>query len=115
LFARGATSEKNAASPPSPANAPATNGRAAPSPKEKTSHSCQARPAIEASMSMSLAFGLVLLQDDEALEHEHVHVGVHEAAVGVLGRAHDRLAAHVEAGVDDTGQPVAPRTRLRIL
>ena len=36
-------------------------------------------------------------------------LGAHEAAEGVLGRAYDRLAAHVEAGVDQygaSGQPV---------
>ena len=53
--------------------------------------------------------GLVALAEDAVLEHQRVHLGAHEAAVGVLGRAHDRLAAHVERRVDHdraTGEPV---------
>src|SRR5438552_2853413 len=32
-------------------------------------------------------------------DHQVIHLGVHETAVGVVGRANDRLAAHVERGV----------------
>ena len=44
-----------------------------------------------------------VLGDDDVFEHQHVHVGGQEAAVGVLRRADDRLAADVEAGVDEHG------------
>src|SRR3954464_8056246 len=44
---------------------------------------------------------LRLLLQEERPEHEVVHLGAHEAAVGVLGGADDGLASHVEAGVDD--------------
>ena len=52
---------------------------------------------------LAVDLGEVLLvdaADDEVLQHEHVHLGAHEATQRVLGRADDRLAAHVEAGVD---------------
>src|SRR3989475_13008644 len=32
-------------------------------------------------------------------DHQVIHLGVHETAVGVVGRADDRLAAHVERRV----------------
>src|ERR1043166_1506421 len=44
---------------------------------------------------------LIFLQQDEVLENQRVHVGAHEAAVRILGRADDRLASHVERRVDD--------------
>ena len=44
--------------------------------------------------------GLLVLEQHEVLHHQNVHVGAHEAAVGVLRRADDGLAAHVEGGVD---------------
>src|SRR6185295_12452040 len=43
----------------------------------------------------------VFLQQDDVLEHERVHLRAEETAVRVLGRADDRLAADVEAGVDE--------------
>src|SRR5213595_3941945 len=43
-----------------------------------------------------------LLQHARA-EREGVHLGAHEAEVGVLRGAHDRLAADVEARVDEHG------------
>ena len=43
---------------------------------------------------------LVLLSQDGVADDEQVELGAHEAAEGVLRRAHDRLAPHVEAGVD---------------
>src|SRR5688572_6707671 len=36
---------------------------------------------------------LVLLQEDEVFEHQHVHLRPHEAPPAVLRRADDRLAA----------------------
>jgi hypothetical protein len=45
--------------------------------------------------------GLPWLQEKKVLEDEGVHLRAHEAAVGVVGCAHDGLAAHVEGGVDD--------------
>ena len=53
------------------------------------------------AVSISCAPRLLLLEQHEVLEHQRVHVRRHEAAVGVLRRADDRLAADVEAGVDD--------------
>ena len=35
--------------------------------------------------------------------HQYVHVGRHEAAIRLLGFAHDRLTSDVEAGVDEHG------------
>ena len=46
-----------------------------------------------------LPFRLRGLLEQERPEHEAVDVGAHEAAVGVLRRADDRLAAHVERRV----------------
>ena len=43
----------------------------------------------------------VFLQQDDVFEHERVHFGAEETAIRVLGRADDRLAADVEAGVDE--------------
>src|SRR5262249_9168819 len=43
----------------------------------------------------------VLLVQHAVFEHQQVHVGASEAAVGVLRRADDRLATHVEARVDE--------------
>src|SRR6187402_752924 len=47
-----------------------------------------------------LDHGLVLLHEDPLVDDEHVYVGPHEAAVRILRRADDGLAAHVEGGVD---------------
>src|SRR5207253_2666743 len=44
---------------------------------------------------------LLFLEQHEVLEHEHVHVGGKEAAISIRRRANDRLAAHVEARVDE--------------
>ena len=44
---------------------------------------------------------LVLLEQREAFENQHVHVGGQEAAISVFVVEDDRLTAHVEAGVDD--------------
>src|SRR5262245_50029003 len=44
---------------------------------------------------------LVALVEQVVSHRQVVHVGSHEAEVGVVGRAHDRLAADVERGVDD--------------
>ena len=45
--------------------------------------------------------GQVASFDDEILDHQHVDARGLEAAQRVLRRADDRLAAHVEAGVDE--------------
>src|SRR5437016_1718083 len=39
---------------------------------------------------------LVFLFEQEVLQEQEVHVGPHEAEVGLFRRAHDRFAAHVE-------------------
>ena len=46
-------------------------------------------------------------QQDEALEHEHIHVRRHEAAVRLLWLADDRFTPHVEARVDEHRAPGA--------
>ena len=54
--------------------------------------------------SSRFTFGQVLLSglaDQAASDHEGVHLRGGEALPGVLRRADDRLAADVEAGVDD--------------
>src|SRR5262245_5769075 len=44
---------------------------------------------------------LALLAQEAVAHRERLDLGAHEAAERVLGRADDRLAAHVEASVDD--------------
>src|SRR6185503_5496217 len=44
---------------------------------------------------------LALLLQEAVADREALDLGSHEAAERVLGRADDRLAAHVEAGVHD--------------
>ena len=45
--------------------------------------------------------GLLLrLVQDMPPQDEHVHVGRHEASIGVLGRTDDRLAANIETRID---------------
>ena len=46
---------------------------------------------------------LLLLAQHGIADHQAFDVGAHEAAEGVLGRAHNRLAAHVEGGIDEHG------------
>src|SRR5258706_2019735 len=41
------------------------------------------------------------LVEEAVADDERLDLGTHEAAERVLGRADDRLAAHVEAGVDE--------------
>ena len=36
-----------------------------------------------------------------APQHEDVHLGAHEAAIGVFRRTDNRLATHIEGGIDD--------------
>src|SRR5215510_16399040 len=58
---------------------------------------------------------LLLLAQHAVADGEHVELGSHEAAESILWRAHDRLAAHVETGVDQdrTARHVAkPRQEL---
>src|SRR5216683_2402113 len=44
---------------------------------------------------------LFFLIQHAGFQHEEVHLSAHEATIAVLRRAYDRLAAHVETGVDD--------------
>src|SRR5262249_47089948 len=46
---------------------------------------------------------LLVLDEIAAAGRQYVDLRAHEAAEGILGRAYDRLAAHVEAGVDQDG------------
>src|SRR5688500_10124133 len=67
------------------------------------------RPAGAAGGSVELEGILVvdlqrrilrLLGEQAVADGERLDVAAHEAAEGVFGRAHDRFAANVEAGVD---------------
>src|SRR5262245_5319469 len=49
------------------------------------------------------AVGHMLLQEDDILEDERVHVGSAEAPVSVLRSTDDRLTPHVEARIDKDG------------
>src|SRR5438132_1412476 len=51
---------------------------------------------------------LVLLVEQVMAEHEVVHVRAHEAQVGVVGGADDRLAPHVDRRIDDDGHAGQP-------
>ncbi len=44
---------------------------------------------------------LDLFLEQEIAEQQIIHVGSHEAEVGVFRRADDRFATHIERGVDD--------------
>src|SRR4051794_40798164 len=46
---------------------------------------------------------LPCLVEHAVADHERLEVASHETAEGVLGRAHDGLAAHIEARVDEDG------------
>src|SRR5246500_4691761 len=46
---------------------------------------------------------LLILDEIAAAGRQYVDLRAHEAAEGILGRAYDRLATHVEAGVDQDG------------
>src|SRR6187399_2619850 len=43
---------------------------------------------------------LVFLAQEAVADHQNLDLAAHEAAEGILRRADDRLAAHVERGVD---------------
>ena len=47
---------------------------------------------------------LVVLVEKAVAGHQHLDVGAHETAERVLRRAHDGLAAHIEAVLTTTGQ-----------
>src|SRR5215472_12891651 len=44
---------------------------------------------------------LVLLLQEAIADHEDLDLAAHETAECVIGRAGDRLAAHIEAGIDE--------------
>src|SRR5215469_11224314 len=44
---------------------------------------------------------LVFLPQHEIADNQKIDLAPHEAMEGVLGRAHNRLAAHVEACIDE--------------
>src|SRR5215212_10096576 len=54
------------------------------------------------------ALALLRLQKHVAPHHEAVHLRTHEASVSLGRPAHNRLAAHVEAGVDEHGAARQP-------
>src|SRR5438093_11336721 len=74
---------------------------------------CPMRPFVSDPFpveSVELEFALVVLPEhgvllfllEKAVTHgERFNLGTHETAERVLGRAHNRLPAHVEAGIDD--------------
>ena len=43
----------------------------------------------------------MILAQDEGLEHEVVHLGLHKTSIAVGGSANNRLASNVEARVHD--------------
>src|ERR1700674_1031039 len=58
------------------------------------------------------ALVLLLLEQYAIAGDQHLDIGAHEAAERVLRRAHDRLAAHIEARVDQhrtSGLGLEPR------
>src|SRR5262245_53046111 len=55
-----------------------------PCPRASLSVELEALPPVEILVQL----GLLLLEEDLVAEHEHVHVGPHEAQVGVVRRAH---------------------------
>src|SRR6266481_5890977 len=65
---------------------------------------------LEFVLVVLLQGGVLLVLDEIAVAgRQYVDLRAHEAAEGILGRAYDRLATHVEAGVDQdgaSGQPV---------
>src|SRR5689334_14903896 len=46
---------------------------------------------------------LRVLREEAIADRQHLDVGPHETAEGVLGRFDDRLAAHVERRIDEHG------------
>src|SRR5262245_57342698 len=56
---------------------------------------------LEFVLVVVLQGGVLLVLDEIAVAGcQYVDLRAHEATEGVLGRAYDRLATHVEAGVD---------------
>ena len=51
---------------------------------------------------------LLRLEQEVSLHHERVHPSRQKASVGLLGRADDRFAPNVKAGVDDGRAPGLP-------
>src|SRR5262245_42971413 len=72
--------------------------RAIQTPCERTDDSVELEALAPVEVLVQL--GLALLAKDLVAEHEGVHLGPHEAEIGIVRRAHDRLAADVERGVD---------------
>lgn len=44
---------------------------------------------------------LLLFPQDAVADDQHLDLGAHETTEGVLGRANNRLAAHIEARIDE--------------
>src|SRR5262249_14751214 len=65
---------------------------------------------LELVLVVPLQGGILFVLDEIAVAgRQYVDLRAHEATEGILGRAYDRLATHVEAGVDQDrtpGQPV---------
>src|ERR1043166_9561159 len=48
---------------------------------------------------------LLPLIENEVTQHKVIHLGTHEAGKGLIGRAHDRLAANIERRVHQDRAP----------
>src|SRR5262245_30253251 len=73
-------------------------------PRIRTTGGFMRAPAVELELVLVVLRQrrvLALLAQEAVAHREALDLGAHEAAERVLGRADDRLAAHVEAGVDD--------------
>src|SRR5262245_4033264 len=62
---------------------------------------------VKSVLVVQLGCGLLGLAQGAIANEQGLHLRAHEAAEGVLWRAHDRLAAHVETRVHEHGAPSA--------
>src|SRR5215813_5107825 len=68
----------------------------------KTDGACGQNASVQFESVLVVEFKrriLLVLLEKAVADHERIDFGAHEAAERILDAAHDRLAAHVEAGV----------------
>src|SRR5262249_8183460 len=68
--------------------------------------SAKIRPSVKLETALVIVFErsvLFSLLQIKIADREHVELGPHEATEGLFWSAHDRLAPHVEAGIDQYG------------
>src|SRR5689334_4374751 len=51
-------------------------------------------------IGVSLQQALLRLIKHEVFQHQHIHFGAHETAIGIFRCADDRFAPHIERGID---------------